>query len=224
MPLTAPTILPGFEPHPSIVAPEVFEKMRLYMDYVDLEERIIRVAKMRKTLQELSKDPIARDHISDWKEHDWFPRKSIETEEDLSTSRLPEMLEDEETRREVVADSTMRLDENKGSEQRMSVNEQHRLLNKRGEEGYTADQEYGLQLGNMRSGGFVMGVGTSNGAARSSRSRKTHSSYSSWVRRNQNKRRGTQEADAMAQQSREEGGIGCNGKIYFTVSIVKEKL
>ncbi|KAF2574698.1 hypothetical protein F2Q70_00004853 [Brassica cretica] len=207
MPLTAPTILPGFEPHPSIVAPEVFEKMRLYMDYVDLEERIIRVAKMRKTLQELSKDPIARDHISDWKEHDWFPRKSIETEEDLSTSRLPEMLEDEETRREVVADSTMRLDENKGSEQRMSVNEQHRLLNKRGEEGYTADQEYGLQLGNMRSGGFVMGVGTSNGAARSSRSRKTHSSYSSWVRRNQNKRRGTQEADAMAQQSREEGQI-----------------
>ncbi|KAF3564173.1 hypothetical protein DY000_02016962 [Brassica cretica] len=86
MPLTAPTILPGFEPHPSIVAPEVFEKMRLYMDYVDLEERIIREAKMRKTLQELSKDPIARDHISDWKEHHWFSRKSIETEEDLSTS------------------------------------------------------------------------------------------------------------------------------------------
>lgn len=86
MPLTAPTILPGFEPHPSIVAPEVFEKMRLYMDCVDPEERIIREAKMRKTLKELSKDPIARDHISDWKEHHWFPRKSIETEEDFSTS------------------------------------------------------------------------------------------------------------------------------------------
>lgn len=109
------------------------------------------------------------------------------------------MLEDEEARREVVADSTKRLDENRGSEQRMWVNEQHRLLNKRGEEEYTADQEYGLQLGNMRSGGFVMGVGTSNGAARSSRSRNTHSSHSSWVRRNQNKRRGTQEADVMAQ-------------------------
>ncbi|KAH0859378.1 hypothetical protein HID58_087639, partial [Brassica napus] len=202
MPLTAPTILPGFEPHPSIVAPEVFEKMRLYMDYVDLEERIIREAKMRKTLQELSKDPIARDHISDWKEHDC--RVDTAFVPIVAESSLPEMLEDEEARREVVADSTMRLDENKGSEQCMSVNEQHRLLNKRGEEGYTADQEYGLQLGNMRSGGFVMGVGTSNGAARSSRSRKTHSSYSSWVRRNQNKRRGTQEADAMAQQSREE--------------------
>ncbi|KAF3569011.1 hypothetical protein DY000_02016963 [Brassica cretica] len=130
------------------------------------------------------------------------------------------MLEDEEARREVVAESTMRLDENRGSEQRMSVNEQHRLLNKRGEEGYTADQEYGLQLGNMRSGGFVIGVGTSNGAARSSRSRKTHSSYSSWVRLNQNKRRGTQEADAMAQQSREEDTKVKAGNLVYYMTFV----
>lgn len=60
MPLMAPSIPPDFEPSPSLVAPEVFDQMRLYMDCVDPEERRIREAKMRKTLQELSKDPIAQ--------------------------------------------------------------------------------------------------------------------------------------------------------------------
>ncbi|KAF2556693.1 hypothetical protein F2Q68_00016554 [Brassica cretica] len=54
MPLLAPSIPPGFEPYSSIVAPEVFEQMRLYMNCSDPEERIIREAKMKKTLNELS--------------------------------------------------------------------------------------------------------------------------------------------------------------------------
>ncbi|KAG2294151.1 hypothetical protein Bca52824_040820 [Brassica carinata] len=60
MPLLAPSIPPGFEPHASLVAPEVFEQMRLYMNCSDPEERIIREAKMKKTLNELSQDPIAQ--------------------------------------------------------------------------------------------------------------------------------------------------------------------
>lgn len=60
MPLMAPTIPPGFKPSPNIVAPEVFEQMRIYMDCVDPEERRLREVKMRKTLQELSSDPIAQ--------------------------------------------------------------------------------------------------------------------------------------------------------------------
>lgn len=60
MPLLAPSVPPGFEPHSSIVAPEVFEDMRTYMNCVDPEERRIREIKMRKTLDELSRDPVAQ--------------------------------------------------------------------------------------------------------------------------------------------------------------------
>ena len=60
MPLLAPSVPPGFEPHSSIVAPEVFEEMRTYMNCVDPEERRIREIKMRKTLDELSRDPVAQ--------------------------------------------------------------------------------------------------------------------------------------------------------------------
>ncbi|KAF3518764.1 hypothetical protein DY000_02062096 [Brassica cretica] len=60
MPLLAPSIPPDFEPSPLIVVPEVFEQMRIYMSCVDPEERRIREARMRMTLQELSKDPKAQ--------------------------------------------------------------------------------------------------------------------------------------------------------------------
>lgn len=60
MPLLAPSVPPGFEPLPTLVAPEVFEQMKIYMSCADPEERSIREAKMRKTLNELSKDPIAQ--------------------------------------------------------------------------------------------------------------------------------------------------------------------
>ncbi|XP_013668869.1 uncharacterized protein LOC106373202 [Brassica napus] len=54
----APAIPPGFEPSSSVVAPEVFEQMQIYMNCADPEERRIRESGMRMTLQEFSKDPI----------------------------------------------------------------------------------------------------------------------------------------------------------------------
>lgn len=60
MPLLASAIPPGFEPPATVVASEVFEQMQIYMNIVDPEERRIREAKMRKTLNELSSDPIAQ--------------------------------------------------------------------------------------------------------------------------------------------------------------------
>ncbi|XP_013617300.1 PREDICTED: uncharacterized protein LOC106323776 [Brassica oleracea var. oleracea] len=60
MPFLAPVIPPGFEPSPSVVAPEVFEQMRIYMNCADPEERRIRESRMRMTLQDLSNDPIGQ--------------------------------------------------------------------------------------------------------------------------------------------------------------------
>ncbi|KAG2329605.1 hypothetical protein Bca4012_020847 [Brassica carinata] len=60
MPMLAPTIPPGFRPHHNIVAPEVFKQMQLYMDCVDPEERRLRETRMKQTLPEFSKDPIAQ--------------------------------------------------------------------------------------------------------------------------------------------------------------------
>ncbi|XP_013639610.1 PREDICTED: uncharacterized protein LOC106344858 [Brassica oleracea var. oleracea] len=60
MPLLAPSVPPGFQPYSTVVAPEVFEQMRIYMSCVDPEERSLREAKMKKTLDELSRDPLAQ--------------------------------------------------------------------------------------------------------------------------------------------------------------------
>nr|VDD52663.1 unnamed protein product [Brassica oleracea] len=60
MPLLAPSIPPGFEPLSSVVASKVFEQMIIYMNCADSEERLLREAKMKKMLNELSHDPIAQ--------------------------------------------------------------------------------------------------------------------------------------------------------------------
>lgn len=59
MPLLAPSIPPGFAPK-SIVVPEVFEQMQLYMNCTDPEERRIREFKMKMALQDLSMNPRAQ--------------------------------------------------------------------------------------------------------------------------------------------------------------------
>lgn len=59
MPLLAPSVPPGFVPK-SIVAPEVFEQMQLYMNCTDPEERRIREFKMKMALQDLSMNPGAQ--------------------------------------------------------------------------------------------------------------------------------------------------------------------
>lgn len=60
MPLFAPSIPPGFEPPAGLIAPEVFEQMQLYMNCIDPEERRIREFRMKKALDDLSKDSIAQ--------------------------------------------------------------------------------------------------------------------------------------------------------------------
>ncbi|XP_018461910.1 uncharacterized protein LOC108832958 [Raphanus sativus] len=60
MPLLAPSVPPGFEPPTGLIAPEVFEQMQLYMNCIDPEERRIREFRMKKALDELSKDPLSQ--------------------------------------------------------------------------------------------------------------------------------------------------------------------
>ena len=57
--LSAPTVPPGFAPR-SVVAPEVFEEMQMYMNCTDPEERRLREYKMKKALQDLSSNPGAQ--------------------------------------------------------------------------------------------------------------------------------------------------------------------
>ncbi|CAF1838231.1 unnamed protein product [Brassica oleracea var. botrytis] len=78
MPLMAPSDPPGFAPPQTVVAPEVFEQMRIYMNCADLEERNIREARMRKTLQELSNDPIGNVLAYALRKHQCCPLRSIE--------------------------------------------------------------------------------------------------------------------------------------------------
>ncbi|KAJ0264753.1 hypothetical protein HA466_0030500 [Hirschfeldia incana] len=67
MPLLAPIAPPGF-PSKSLVAPDIFEEMKLYMNCTDPEERRIREFKMVKALQDLSSNPDAQSsylHLED---------------------------------------------------------------------------------------------------------------------------------------------------------------
>lgn len=230
MPLMAPTIPPGFEPPPSIVAPEVFEQMRLYMECVDPEERRIREAKMRKTLQELSTDPIAqrsclrlerapvisadinrdRGRVFDFSRVGTDAILNVAESSSYGSQRRVDLLEDGEIRRTMGTVSTKRVGENTNLEQRQREDAQNEPRYPRKEVRHNDARLGGSQLVNERDRGFVMGAETSNGSERSSRSRNTSSSRSSWTRRNQNKRRVTQvseqgKSDAMAQRNMEEG-------------------
>ncbi|VVB00035.1 unnamed protein product [Arabis nemorensis] len=60
MPLLAPELPPGFEPSPSLVVPEVFQQMKIYMSCLDPQERSRREQLMIQTLNKLSKDPNAQ--------------------------------------------------------------------------------------------------------------------------------------------------------------------
>ncbi|KAJ4911851.1 Uncharacterized protein Rs2_06472 [Raphanus sativus] len=68
MPLLAPTAPPGFPPK-SLVAPDVFEEMQLYMNCSDPEERRIREFKMVKALRDLSSNPGAQSSYLRLEDH-----------------------------------------------------------------------------------------------------------------------------------------------------------
>ncbi|CAF2160806.1 unnamed protein product [Brassica napus] len=59
MPLLSQSVPPGFAPR-SVVAPEVFEEMQLYMNCTDPEERRIREFRMKEVLRVLSSNPGAQ--------------------------------------------------------------------------------------------------------------------------------------------------------------------
>ncbi|XP_024009178.1 uncharacterized protein LOC112084174 [Eutrema salsugineum] len=60
MPYLIPSAPPGFAPRPNVVAPEVFDQMRIYMNSGDPNDRYIREMRMKQTLDDLSKDPVAQ--------------------------------------------------------------------------------------------------------------------------------------------------------------------
>ncbi|KAF3552850.1 hypothetical protein F2Q69_00013677 [Brassica cretica] len=168
----APSDPPGFAPPQTVVAPEVFEQMRIYMNCADLEERNIREARMRKTLQELSNDPIGNVLAYALRKHQCSSSSQEHTRH--------------ATRSRGEGDRTGDMN------QQLLVETQQRTDKMQRDDGYVADGEEGLLLNEEGSCGFVIGSGTSPVRDRGSRSRNSHSSRSSWVRRNQNRRMSSQ--------------------------------
>lgn len=91
--------------------------------------------------------------------------------------------------------------------QQLLVETQQRTDKMQRDDGYVADGEEGLLLNEEGSRGFVIGSGTSPVRDRGSRSRNSHSSRSSWVRRNQNRRMSSQVGPERSQHSRGEGSM-----------------
>lgn len=220
LPLLAPSVPPGFEPSPSVVVPEVFEQMKLYMDCVDPEERKIREAKMRKTLQELSKDPIAQRSCLRLES---APVLSPETNKgrgrvfDFSRVNDP-MFPDgsESSSRSPLRQRKKLVFDNEGGEKtaeteenvsrypllRGSIGERHGTQPRGREDGLNSDQEGDNRLDNV--GGFVIGSGVGTSGTRSGRSKNSHSGRSSWVRRNQIQRRNSLADSDHSKQNKEE--------------------
>ncbi|KAF8116030.1 hypothetical protein N665_0023s0009 [Sinapis alba] len=55
-----PSVPPGFEPTPNVVAPKVWEQMKLYMNYTNPEERKIREFRMKEALKDLSRNIVVQ--------------------------------------------------------------------------------------------------------------------------------------------------------------------
>lgn len=162
---------------------------------------------MRKTHQELSMDPIVQisclrlerpplvsseinqeiGKVFDFSRVDTALVPVTAASSSDAFRRRPERVEDGEVRREMVTESTRRLNENNGDDKRLFDNEHYKLSRQRGDDGYSSDREDGVKLGTEDNGEFVMGDGDLNGTERSSHSKNSHSSRSSWVRRNQSK-------------------------------------
>lgn len=66
--LSLPSVPPGFPPK-TLVAPEVFEQMQIYMNCTDPEERRIREYKMMMALHDLSANPGAQSSYLRLEDH-----------------------------------------------------------------------------------------------------------------------------------------------------------
>ncbi|KAG5414111.1 hypothetical protein IGI04_001678 [Brassica rapa subsp. trilocularis] len=207
MPLLATSVPPGFEPHSSIVAPEVFEEMRTYMNCVDPEERRRREIKMRKTLDELSRDPVAQraclrlekapvlsiegsrkvGHVFDFRS---AMEVGIPDIVESSVREVPLRLRTQDMGNVVSQSSqegsgavgfeTEKIKEIRGIAE-CSPNKKVRR-NMREHDGVE------VNLTELERGGFNIGCNTTRSVERDNRSRGSGRSKQSWSRRNQHKR------------------------------------
>lgn len=176
------------------------------MNCADSKERRIREARMRKTLQELSSDPIGQRSclrleaaLFQAKEMDNVKGRVFDFSR-VQSEVAPDMLESSSqgnTRQKGVTEKekasgvsekvfSSLLGEDDNEENLVPPLNRQRL---RRNEGYTADQEDGFRPVGTDIGGFAMGSGFNISTERPTKSRTSQNSRSSWVRRNQTKRR-----------------------------------
>lgn len=101
------------------------------------------------------------------------------------------------------------------------------------EEGYVADKENAISLAEAENGGFVVGSGETASGERHSRSRNSHHSQSSWVRRNQSHRKHTPSGSDKSWRNRgevapkrkafEDGEVSSKGSKQVKGSVVSRK-
>ncbi|XP_018487666.1 uncharacterized protein LOC108858204 [Raphanus sativus] len=190
MPLLAPSFPPGFEPHSSVIVPEVFEQMRLYMNCSDPDEKSIREAKMKKTLNELSKDPIAQRSCL---RLEVAPK--IVTVLSPIKGRVFDFSKVQEKQSTDVAESSSRSSANQSSRSEHTFN---RTVP-------TADNLVGAREGTqVEAGVFVIGS-VDNIGDRSNKSRNSFRSRSTWSRKNQNNRNKSASRQESDIHEREDG-------------------
>ncbi|KAL0837766.1 hypothetical protein Bca101_089656 [Brassica carinata] len=239
MPLLAPSVPPGFEPHSSIVAPEVFEEMRTYMNCVDPEERRIREIKMRKTLDELSRDPVAQraclrlekapvlsiersrkvGHVFDFRSAmevgipDIVESSVREVPLRLGTQDMGNVVsQSSQEGSGAVGFETEKIKEIRGIAE-CSPNKKVRG-NMREHDGVEVNST------ELERGGFNIGCNTTRSVERDNRSRGSGRSKQSWSRRNQHKRRDTGHLGERSSKENEEGPLkrkaADDGEFYWS--------
>ncbi|CAN6986811.1 unnamed protein product, partial [Brassica rapa subsp. trilocularis] len=190
MPLLAPSVPPGFEPLPTLVAPEVFEQMKIYMSCTDPEERSIREAKMRKTLNELSKDPVAQRACL---RLEMAP--TITTEINRDRGKVFDFSRVQEQRSHEVAESSshgISSSARSANELNVGLKSKDYYQTSSQHKDCLLDAAKGVNESDTRrpeAGVFVMGSGNSPSKDRNSRSGNSQRSRSSWSRRNPKNRR-----------------------------------
>ncbi|KAJ4868198.1 Uncharacterized protein Rs2_50256 [Raphanus sativus] len=201
MPLLAPSIPPGFEPHSTMVAPEVFEEMRIYMNCVDPEERRIREARMKKPLmncQEILWHRELRSRRGSGTRYHGVISSRPTSAVPINRKTCGNYKNPQEALE--VVDYVTEHAKNLGKKLRISPQKKIAGVD-RGQQ-IEEDRSHG-----QRAGGFVMGSHQSLPAERDNRSRGSKRSSASWVRRNQNKRRDVGSKGEREVRSSDEGPL-----------------
>ncbi|KAJ4906060.1 Zinc knuckle CX2CX4HX4C protein [Raphanus sativus] len=226
MPLLAPSVPPGFAPQSTLVAPEVFEEMRFYMNCIVPEERRVREAKMRKTLDELSRDPVAQRSCLRLERAPLISRErtgEVGHVFDFCTSEnggVPDVVESSLRRaphqydnRGMERDGSRLHEEGSGTvgatgepdtvgREVVLASPQKKRLDTRKMNEVNAATSSALEQPR-----FTMGYTPAMSADKSSKSRGTTRSKSSWCRRDQKKRRATGPDDEGVFRESEEGPL-----------------